>query len=90
MNNLFELLTLALSIATALLSYHAYSLKTGVSKNISVFIMISAVVTTVALLFGLSGVLAEGSIIEDVLDKSGTVTSVMLLLTILEVQKIKK
>jgi len=90
MDDLFGLLTLGLSISTAIVSYYAYTIKKGALNNISVYIMIAAVVTAVAQLIGLSGVLPEGSVVGDILDKSEIVCSVMLLLIILEVQNLKK
>lgn len=90
MDNLFGLLTLGLSIATAILSYYAYTTKKGSLNNISVYIMIAAVVTAVAHLIGLAGVLPEGSVVDDILGKSEIVSSVMMLLIILEVQNLKK
>lgn len=90
MTNLFDLLVLALSLTTAVLSYNVYTVKSGAVKNIAVYVMVAAVVMGVSQLVTLAGVVDDGSVIKDILDQSGVVSAVMLLLVILELSKLKK
>ncbi len=90
MSNLFNLLVLALSLATALLSYHVYTTKSGMVKNIAVYVMGATVVTGISLLLSLAGVVDDNSVISELLAYAPLVSAVMLLLVVLEISKHKK